>query len=95
MCGPAVLWPVLLGNKESISALVNLGGRGMGKASFLGKRAGNTTWKNQTKLLLFPSGSEQAGNIKVVLSLPEAHRVFLFFFFFGDGVWRLVYMAFG
>lgn len=69
-------------NKESISALVNLGGRGMWKASFLGKRAGNTTWKNQTKLLLFPSGSEQAGNIKVVLSLPKAHWVFLLFFFF-------------
>lgn len=50
------------GNEEPGTAFADWRGRGVWKVSFLGKRVGNGAWgggENQTKQLLFPSGSEQ------------------------------------
>lgn len=92
--GPVVPWSVSVGrwNSEPGSAFANWRGRGMWKVSFLGKRAGNTAWKNQTKQLLFPSGSEWACSTSGV-SLPKAFGVFLLFFL-RSGVGGLVCMLF-
>lgn len=66
----------------------------MWKVSFLGKRAGNAAWgeKNQTKQLLFPSGSEWGVDVKVELCLPKDYGNVFSSLFLRDG--GLVYMLF-
>lgn len=49
--------------------------------------------KNETKQLLFPSGSERVCDVKVEPSLPKDYRIF-FFPLLRGGVGGLVYMLF-